>query len=338
MSAPSPIPGFHHTSMVVGDIRQSIRFWTELLGLVRHESPPADTDDGEERVLVADRAGSLGSIIELVHAPDAPSGRWGVGGIHHVALGTTDRHSLLRWKRWLEDGGHPVSGPYNRGYFHSIYFRDPDGHVIEIATAGPGYAVDEPAHQLGESFIDASAHEGRLRGQRDEEAIEEETHSGPVDGIDADMRLTGIHHITGITDDMEEADRLHRRILGLPLVKRTVNQDDGKTRHWFWARYDGTEVAPRSAMTLFGWPGSTYRGREGRGATRHIAWRVPDETALDDWHVHLETEGLSVTGPVDRGFTRSLSFQAPDGLRIHLSTDGPGLLPASSPSSDPDPA
>ncbi len=53
------------------------------------------------------------------------------------------------WKRWLTDNGVRVTGPYDRGYFTSIYFTDPDGQVIEIATDGPGFQVDEPADALG---------------------------------------------------------------------------------------------------------------------------------------------------------------------------------------------
>jgi hypothetical protein len=150
-----------------------------------------------------------------------------------------------------------VSGPIDRGYFTSLYFADPDGQILEIATAGPGYAIDEPADALGRELVDPPSE--RLPDGRDEEAIARATHPEPVPRVTPDMALDGIHHITGITDDLEDArTRFYQEALGLELVKKTYNQDDAKTRHYFWANYDGEKVAPHSAFTLFDWKGSTY--------------------------------------------------------------------------------
>jgi glyoxalase family protein len=58
-----------------------------------------------------------------------------------------------RFKAHLEQHGVRVSGPFDRTYFRSIYFRDPDGHILEIATRGPGFTVDEPEEELGTRMI-----------------------------------------------------------------------------------------------------------------------------------------------------------------------------------------
>jgi glyoxalase family protein len=63
-------------------------------------------------------------------------------GFHHTALGVETGEGLLRWKRRLTDLGWAVSGPYDRGYFTSLYFRAPDGQLLEIATDGPGFAPE----------------------------------------------------------------------------------------------------------------------------------------------------------------------------------------------------
>jgi len=320
--------GFHHISMVVGDLDGTARFWTELLGLTRWLSDQ-DPATGAPRILLADSAGSPGSIVELIADRSGRRGHWGVGGIHHVALGTQDASTQLMWKRWLSDNGVPISGPYDRGYFTSIYFRDPEGHVVEIATAGPGYGYDEPMDQLGERFIGAEGHGDRMRGSRNERAIHLESHPDPIPALTPEMELDGIHHITGITHGMDSAHEFYHGALGLSLVKRTVNQDDGAAKHYFWARYDGQEVAPRSALTLFEWPGSDYGARPGQGATRHVAFRAGDRTELERWREHLESLGLAVEGPVDRGFAHALTVEAPDGLRVQLATEGPGLAPGS---------
>src|SRR5215204_3761572 len=137
-------PGFHHVTLVTSNAAQTIGFYRDLLGLsLLHQTRNADDPDTEQLFFGPD-AHARGSLITFLEWPEMRRGRWGVGGIHHVALGTSDEKTQLQWKRWLRDRGVAVSGPYDRGWFHSIYFVDPDGQVLEIATAGPGYGMDEP--------------------------------------------------------------------------------------------------------------------------------------------------------------------------------------------------
>jgi glyoxalase family protein len=230
----------------------------------------------------------------------------------------------LKWKRRLTDAGVQTSGPYDRGYFQSIYFQDPNGQILEIATKGPGYGIDEPMSALGEELILPPP--TRLPGGRDEAEIERMSHPEPIPQVTSDMTLQGIHHITGITDDMVRAHEFYEATLGLRLVKKTVNQDDGKTEHWFWANYDGAEVGPNSSLTLFDWPGSTYRARPGAGQTHHIAFRAssPEEQAM--WRDHLLSLGIEASAVMDRKYFRSIYFQAPDGMLLEIATDGPGFM------------
>jgi glyoxalase family protein len=221
------------------------------------------------------------------------------------------------------DAGVPVSGPYDRGYFTSIYFQDPDGQVLEIATQGPGYAIDEPADALGQRLVQPPV--SRLPNGRDEAVIATLSHAEPVPEVTEEMRLRGIHHITGITDDLVRAGEFYEEALGLKLVKKTLNQDDGKTEHFFWAHYDGREVGSHSAMTLFGWPGSTYRARPGAGQTHHIAFRAESREEQARWRDHLLSLGIQVSPVMDRKYFRSIYFQAPDGLLLEIATDGPGF-------------
>jgi glyoxalase family protein len=229
----------------------------------------------------------------------------------------------LKWKRRLSDLGVPVSGPYDRGYFRSIYFQDPDGQVLEIATRGPGYAIDEPADALGRTLIQPDAR--RLPGGRDELAIRATAHGEPVEEVTSDMRLEGVHHITGITDNLEAAGEFYEEALGLKLVKKTLNQDDARTLHYFWAHYDGREVGSHSALTLFGWPGARQRSRPGAGQTHHIAFRAASEEEQEEWRDHLLGLGVQVSPVMDRKYFRSIYFQAPDGLLLEIATDGPGF-------------
>jgi glyoxalase family protein len=76
----------------------------------------------------------------------------GAGQTHHFALAVADDESQLEWRERLLSAGLQVTPVMDRVYFKSIYLHDPDGHIVELATLGPGFVVDEPAESLGESL------------------------------------------------------------------------------------------------------------------------------------------------------------------------------------------
>jgi glyoxalase family protein len=123
------------------------------------------------------------------------------------------------------------------------------------------------------------------------------------------MRLEGIHHITAITADAPGNVDFYARVLGLRLVKKTVNQDDPTVYHLFYADEQGS---PGSDITFFEYPGAR-RGRAGDGMVHRIVWRVANEEALDFWETRLRT----AEAPVSRGEGR-LRFADPEGLELEL--------------------
>jgi glyoxalase family protein len=80
-------------------------------------------------------------------------GRVGHGLTHHFALEVEDDEALEYWRQLLEQRQVQVTPVRDREYHRSIYFEDPDGQVLEIATAGPGFMVDEPMEGLGQSLM-----------------------------------------------------------------------------------------------------------------------------------------------------------------------------------------
>ncbi len=84
--------------------------------------------------------------------PDLPPARQGAGAVHHVAFRTPDEASYQACLDKLQSLRVPSSGPVDRFYFRSLYFREPNGILFEIATDGPGFAVDEPKDTMGESL------------------------------------------------------------------------------------------------------------------------------------------------------------------------------------------
>ena len=315
--------GFHHITMVSTDARRTLHFYRDLLGMDLVKKTVNFDDPSAYHLYFGRDSGAPGTILTFFEWPRSRRGHWGVGGVHHLALGVASPDAQLKWKRRLSDAGVRVSGPLDRGYFSSIYFSDPDGQILEIATHGPGYAIDEPPDALGQSLVVPPVE--RLPEGRDNEAIQGAQWPEPVPQVTPDMELSGIHHITGITDDLARAHDFYTEALGLKLVKRTLNQDDGKSEHWVWAHYDGAVVAPRSAWTLFGWPSSDYRARPGAGQTHHVAFRAKDADEQRAWLDHLRSLDIDVTPVQDRCYFQSIYFRAPDGMLVEIATDGPGF-------------
>lgn len=289
---------FDHITLAVRDREPAIDFYGEILGL----GSPEGSDRGRIRFL--HRAGVDGAAIDLQPVGDLPRGRAGGGGIHHFALGTTDGQTLRMWKRWLGDHGVIVSGPYDRTYFESIYFRDPDGHIVEIATEGPGYLLDETPDTLGTGVMPAVR---GVAGGRDERAIAADTFATPVPRIEPEMTLRSIHHVSALTPDLDAADRFYSE-LGMQLIKKTVNRDDPSMPHWFWATREGLDVRPNSSLTFFRWPEGYKTTRHGPGQAIELGFRFEPGVAE-------ETAGSPSMG----------EMEAPDGLRLILVPEGASL-------------
>jgi glyoxalase family protein len=124
------------------------------------------------------------------------------------------------------------------------------------------------------------------------------------------MKLEGIHHITAITGDAPGNVDFYARVLGLRLVKKSVNQDDPTVYHLFYADEKGSAG---SDLTFFEYPGSG-RGRVGQGMVHRVVWRVASTDALDFWESRLGDNGVTS----ERGES-SLRFADPEGLDHELS-------------------
>ena len=88
--------------------------------------------------------------LHVIEDKDSPVARQGAGGVHHVAFRTPDEAQYHGWTQRLTELRVPNSGEIDRFYFRSLYFREPNGILFEIATDGPGFATDEPMETLGE--------------------------------------------------------------------------------------------------------------------------------------------------------------------------------------------
>ena len=114
------------------------------------------------------------------------------------------------------------------------------------------------------------------------------------------MKLEGIHHVTCITGNAPGNVDFYTRVLGLRLVKKTVNQDDPTVYHLFYADEEGS---PGADITFFEYPGAR-RGRAGDGMVHTVTYRVASEEALDFWEERLARGGRA-DGRASRGVSGS---------------------------------
>jgi glyoxalase family protein len=96
--------------------------------------------------------GGPAAELHVVEQKDLAVARQGAGGVHHVAFRTPDNAQYEAWAQRLNELGVRNSGAIDRFYFRSLYFREPNGILFEIATDGPGFATDEPMETLGEKL------------------------------------------------------------------------------------------------------------------------------------------------------------------------------------------
>ncbi len=317
------ITGLHHVTLVTADAQRNVDFYTRVLGLRLVKTTVNFDDPSSYHLYYADAAGTPGSVITFFEWPRAPRGRPGVGGTHHVAFRTADVDALRRWKRRLTDLGVRVRGPYDRHYFTSIYFRDPDGTILEIATDGPGLHIDEPDGVPGRG--EHAPPSALVRGVRDESAIAADSWPEPVQVIDDTMTLTrGMHHISATARDLGRTDAFLQGVLGLSLVKRTGNFDDPDMPHWTWGSAD---ARPGSLVTYFGLDTPTARRAVmGAGQAHHYALSVDTDEQQGVMRERLLRAGLPVSTVQDRVYFRSIYTRDPDGHVVEVATATPGFL------------
>ena len=316
------VQGLHHITLGSADAQRTIDFYTQVLGQRFVKKTVNFDDPGSYHLYFGDEAGSPGSAITFFEWPGAPRGYPGIGGTHHFALQVADYAGLLKWKRRLTDLGLPVEGPLDWHYFKSIYFRDPDGTILEIATIGPGWTVDEAADRVGTEYREPPAE--LIVNNRDEARIRAETWPESVLHITADMALRhGMHHITAIGSDIQRTHAFFGDLLGMRRVKQTSNFDNPNSAHWYWGTGAGR---PGTLITyLERDPRKERRARMGAGQTHHFALAVADETTQLEWREKLITAGLRVSPVMDRIYFKSIYTNDPDGHIVELATAGPGF-------------
>ncbi|MCL6601724.1 MAG: ring-cleaving dioxygenase [Paenibacillus sp.] len=156
--AKSPVPakygivGLGPAHLTVESAENTAIVLEDLLGF-RRKSTYASTVEGQPDVIVFETGeGGSGAEVHLEERNDLPLEQLGRGGVHHIAFRVDNEEELKLWIERVRTVRLPNSGFVDRFYFRSLYFREPNGILFELATDGPGFATDEDIEHLGEAL------------------------------------------------------------------------------------------------------------------------------------------------------------------------------------------
>jgi glyoxalase family protein len=151
----SPVPAEHQIRglgpivLTVRDLSRTEQVLIDVMNMRRVRDYAAH---GAHIVVFAMGEGGPAAELHVIESADLDEARQGAGGVHHVAFRTPDEAQYHAWAQRLKELGIRNSGEIDRFYFRSLYFREPNGILFEIATDGPGFATDEPMEKLGEKL------------------------------------------------------------------------------------------------------------------------------------------------------------------------------------------
>jgi glyoxalase family protein len=145
--------GFYSVILSIPTIDNLASIITEVLNFEELERATWIDGDSKGWIYTTKQGGGAGSEIWLLEQPTAGRSRLGAGGTHHVAFRVKDIETQKKWRSHLSQAGVNVTNLIDRFWFRSIYFRVSSGILFEIATDGPGFAIDEALEKLGEKLV-----------------------------------------------------------------------------------------------------------------------------------------------------------------------------------------
>ena len=128
------LQGLHHVTSICADLERTTAFYRDVLGLTLvHEGRNADDPDARH-FWFGDPEGTAGTLVSFMEYPAMEPGRVGAGSTHHFAFRVGSAGELDAWRDHLRSREVQCTDVFERGGLRSIYLRDPDGHIVEIAT------------------------------------------------------------------------------------------------------------------------------------------------------------------------------------------------------------
>lgn len=132
--------GLHHLTAICQDLERTTAFYRDLLGLSLVKEAVNDDDPDARHVWFGFGGGGATTLVSFLEYPAMEPGQVGPGTTHHFAFVVDSAVEQQAWLEYLRECGVPCSEVFDRDGFRSIYLRDPDGHIVEIATRGWSFA------------------------------------------------------------------------------------------------------------------------------------------------------------------------------------------------------
>lgn len=282
------VKGLHHVTLVTGSYAVNKRFYTEVLGLRQVKLSVNQDDVFHRHAFYANHDKPTGSAITFFEWPQLPQGFPGLGSPHHVAYRVASFEGLAKWFRWLQQHRLDVKGPYLGNGLVSVYFRDPDGVLLELTAADEGFEKT----YVEEFFADAAA----------------------PSSIDGSMKILRFDHVSPVAMDADLVKRFLEKFLFLRDV--SVVGVGGRAR--VEAVRDG-EPFVRYLVDPF-----AEQGFVGIGSVHHFAVAVETEEDQKTILHKLRSAGVVNSGIIDRHWFKSLYFRDLYGNLLEVATVGPG--------------
>lgn len=286
------IKGIHHVTLVTSNHEVNSRFYTQIMGLRKVKQTVNQDDIFHRHIFYGDHYGSPGSIITFFEWPHIPKGNIGVGIVHHLCYRASDVNAVYKWANWLFRNRVKVVGPLFRERNVAIYFKDPDGVIIEILAS-----------------LDDDADESYYSDYKIDDFYAKE--------ITDDMKLKRFDHVTGVCSDLDLSIKFMTKFLGLNNIYVKRNSDDP----------DSMVIGLGRNHPFFNYlvyPNGNY-GSIGIGVTHHVAFSVADEYGQRVLRKRLLSAGFKVTDVIDRFWFKSVYFSDPDGTIMEIATLEPGF-------------
>ena len=284
------VRGLHHITLVTSNQEVNRRFYAEVLGLRRVKLTVNQDDIYHRHIFFADDNGSTGSAITFFEWPDMPRGKVGLGSPHHLAYNVSSIDSLPKWKSWLKSQGVSVIGPFARNGLVSLYLRDPDGTLIEIAA-------ENSDNVSSEDLVD---------------------YQPSVNRVTQEMKLSTFNHASPVSSDVSLTSLFLDKLVGLKSYSNRPNPDEDATR----ILSIGNEERP-DFLNYIATP-DAREGIVGGGNIHHIAMAVEEDEDQLKIMRRLNDSKIGNSGIVDRFWFKSLYFRDPDGNLLEIATKKPG--------------
>lgn len=128
--------GLHHLTAICQDLERTTAFYRDVLGLTLVSDAVNDDDPDARHFWFGFGGSSRTTLLSFLEYPEMEPGQIGVGATHHFAFLVDSAEEQQAWLTYLRECDVPCSEIFDRDGFRSIYLRDPDGHIVEIATRG----------------------------------------------------------------------------------------------------------------------------------------------------------------------------------------------------------